>query len=127
MKIVSAIFVFSQYLLFLGISGSSCNTPEERATPQEQHAPAAPLATESDTVRITAMKFVPAEIIVAPGTMVVFINDDMVAHDITEEANKLWSSHLLPPSKSWHMIADKSAHYYCSIHVVMKGSIVVSH
>lgn len=84
-----------------------------------QIAPAA-FETKTDTVEIVAMKFVPAELTVSSGTTIVFINNDMVTHDITEEATKARSSNLVAPSKFWSMIADKSANYYCSIHVVMK-------
>ena len=83
------------------------------------------METKTDTVRIAAMKFVPDVINVSAGTTIVFINDDMVSHDITEAA-KGWSSQLLAPTKSWSMVAVKSADYYCSIHVVMKGKIIVA-
>ena len=106
---------------------SGCTTPEERAGPEVQSKQPVPIVTESktDTVKIVAMKFVPAELTVTSGTTVVFINNDMVTHDITEEATKAWSSSLLAPSKMWSMTADKSANYYCSIHAVMKGKIVI--
>jgi plastocyanin len=77
------------------------------------------------TVEIRQMKFVPAEIRVHKGDTIAWINNDIVVHDITEEKNKEWSSSALPIGASWQRVADKSADYFCSIHVVMKGKIVV--
>jgi len=54
----------------------------------------------------------------------VFENHDMLTHDITEET-KLWTSSRLAPDSSWMMIANQTANYYCSLHPVMKGKIIV--
>lgn len=128
MKTIFAILFFGPYLLLLNTAVSSCVSPEERAGPQVKSAQPAFAVAEgkTDTVKIIAMKFVPAVLTVTPGTAIVFINNDMVTHDIKEETTKAWSSGLLSPSKTWSMIADKSADYYCSIHAVMKGKIVVN-
>ena len=80
---------------------------------------------KSFTVEIAQMKFNPAEITVHKGDTIKFVNHDLVAHDITEETTKAWSSSNLPANQSWSMVADKSADYYCSIHPVMKGKIIV--
>ena len=77
------------------------------------------------TVEIKQMKFEPAELIVQKGDTVVWINQDIVAHDVTEESTKAWTSSSMPVGKSWSLIATQSADYYCSIHVVMKGKLVV--
>lgn len=105
-----------------------CTTPEQRVTPSVSAPPGtktnAAAESKTDTVEIKEMKFQPAVLTVTRGTTVVFVNNDMVTHDITE-ATKAWSSNLLPPSKSWSMVADKTVDYFCSIHVVMKGRIEV--
>ena len=77
------------------------------------------------TVEIKQMKFHPAELIVQKGDTVVWINNDIVAHDVTEESGKAWTSSLMPVGKSWSLVVTQSADYYCSIHVVMKGKLVV--
>ena len=110
---------------------SSCSSPEEKVKETiktRDSSPAINVVRESrsDTIEIKEMKFQPATLTVAPGTTIVFVNKDMVTHDVTEEATKAWSSKPLPPSKAWSMVAEKSADYYCSIHAVMKGKIVVS-
>lgn len=75
-------------------------------------------------VEIIDMKFQPEQLDVNKGDTVVFTNRDMVAHDATE-VNKAWFSPPLETGESWKWVADKSADYYCSIHVVMKGKINV--
>jgi plastocyanin len=77
------------------------------------------------SVEIRQMQFVPSEIRVHKGDTIAWINNDIVVHDVTEEKNKEWSSSPLPIGSTWKMVAVKSADYYCSIHVVMKGKIVV--
>jgi len=76
-------------------------------------------------VEIKAMKFQPAELIVKSGDTVVWVNRDIVEHDVTEEPGKAWTSSAMPAGASWSLVVAKSADYYCSIHVVMKGKIVV--
>ena len=127
MKHTSAIIAAGLNLLLITRVLSGCVAPEERALPSVQSRQSALVLPQSktDTVKIVAMKFVPAELTVTSGTTIVFINNDMVTHDITEEATKAWSSGLIVPSKQWSMTADKSANYYCSIHAVMKGKIIV--
>jgi plastocyanin len=77
------------------------------------------------TVEIRQMAFVPEEIIVNKGDRIVFINHDLMMHDITEASNRLWHSSPLRNGESWTFTAEKTARYFCSIHPVMKGSITV--
>ena len=76
-------------------------------------------------VEIKAMKFQPAELIVKSGDTVVWVNRDIVAHDVTEEPGKVWTSSVMPAGASWSLVVAKSVDYYCSIHVVMKGKLLV--
>jgi plastocyanin len=77
------------------------------------------------TVEIKAMKFHPAEVVVENGDTVVWVNRDIVAHDVTEQPGKAWTSSVMPVGTSWSLVVTQSADYYCSIHVVMKGKLVV--
>ena len=70
------------------------------------------------------MKFQPAELKVKRGDTVVWVNNDLVTHDVTEETNKLWSSGPLPAGKSWKIAVRQNAEYFCSIHVMMKGILI---
>lgn len=93
---------------------NSCKTETEKAIPK------------AHTVEIKQMKFQPEFLNVQKGDTVVWINKDIGAHDVTEEPNKAWTSSAMPSGKSWSLVVTKSAdYYYCSIHVVMKGKLVV--
>jgi plastocyanin len=85
----------------------------------EKHVP------KTDTVLITQMKFQPAELTVHKGDTVVWINKDMVAHDVTQVPNSTWSSKSLAPGQSWKMAVEESDDYFCSIHIVMVGKLIV--
>jgi plastocyanin len=77
------------------------------------------------TVEIVQMKFKPAQLTVKSGDKIVFINRDMVVHNVTEASGKSWKSPDLATGKSWSMVATKSADYYCTYHPVMKGKITL--
>jgi putative membrane protein len=74
-------------------------------------------------VEIKDMKFVPECITVRTADTIIWINRDLMTHDVTEGASKLWSSGPIVPGGSWKMVVAKAANYYCSIHIVMKGKI----
>lgn len=79
-----------------------------------------------DTVMISDMKFIPASLHVKKGDTVVWINNDLVSHCITEELSKSWTSGPVAAGASWKMAVTGGAKYYCAIHQVMKGSLVLS-
>ena len=101
----------------------SCSRDEKHT--RNPYADDIPSEPKIHTIEIKQMKFVPAEITVHAGDKVVWVNHDILAHDVTEEAHKAWSSSIMPAGSSWSMIVTRSANYYCSIHVVMKGKIIV--
>jgi len=74
-------------------------------------------------ITIAQMNFSPAEITVSKGDTLVFINHDLVAHNVTEEDSNAWASPVLQPGQQWEHIVTASANYYCTIHPVMKGKI----
>ncbi len=75
-------------------------------------------------VEIKDMKFQPAKLIVQKGDTVIWINKDIVAHNVTEK-NKTWASPLLLPESTWEKVIEKSDSYYCSIHINMVGELIV--
>ena len=75
-------------------------------------------------VTIENMKFNPATITVSKGEKVKFINKDIVAHNATEIKNS-WASPMLANGQSWTFTPKKTSDYYCTVHVVMKGKIIV--
>lgn len=83
-------------------------------------------AGRTHRVEIVQMKFSPSSLSVQPGDTVVFINLDMVTHDVTEATGQLWKSPPLAAKSSWKKVMKTSASYYCSFHPVMKGTITVN-
>ena len=79
---------------------------------------------QSHVVEIKDMKFQPAELTVHKGDTVIWINKDIVIHDVTEE-NKAWASPPLITDATWKKVITKNESYFCSIHVIMKGVVKV--
>lgn len=108
LKIKNSAFLLSFILLLAGCT----STPENTVHKTYQ-------------VDIKQMQFQPAELTLQKGDTVVWTNHDIVTHDVTEEKNKLWTSGPLDPGQSWSKVVTESADYFCSIHVVMKGKLIV--
>lgn len=80
---------------------------------------------KTHTVTIFQMKFDPEHLDVKKGDKVIWINKDLVPHDVTQEPDKKWTSGVLQKDKKWSMIINEDEAYFCSIHKVMKGTITV--
>lgn len=100
-------------LFWIGCT-SSTNNPngEQIVTPK------------TDTVEIRGMAFVPDTITVNKGDTVLFVNRDIVDHDVTETDRK-WGSSPLHTGDSWSRVFTESADYFCSLHLVMKGKVLI--
>lgn len=77
------------------------------------------------TIKISGMKFIPNELTVKVGDTVVWVNKDFYEHDVTDEKNKAWSSGPFGQNKRWSKVITTDEQYFCSLHVVMKGTIKV--
>jgi plastocyanin len=77
-------------------------------------------------VEISNNAFNPAQLNVAPGTTVTFVNNDDVPHTVTAD-NGLFDSEELAPGASFPVVLDGAGtvNYHCEIHPEMQGSIVV--
>lgn len=75
-------------------------------------------------IEIKGMKFIPESLKLNKGDTVVWINKDIINHDVTE-VNNAWASSTLANEESWKTAITKSCSYYCSIHIVMKGKLIV--
>lgn len=71
------------------------------------------------------MKFIPDSLVVKKGDEVVFVNRDMVNHCVTEVEKKSWTSGIIPAGESYLLVAKENTSYFCAIHTVMKGKIIV--
>ena len=76
-------------------------------------------------VIIENMVFSPQDLTISKGDTVTFINKDVVPHNATEKGDD-WASPDLKPGDTWQFIPDKTAEYFCTIHVVMEGKINVN-
>jgi plastocyanin len=77
-----------------------------------------------DTIWISEMRFQPRESHVFKGDTIIWINQDLVTHCVTE-TNNAWSSPPIPSGGSWKIYIAQSSKYYCAIHPEMEGKIVV--
>ncbi len=77
------------------------------------------------TVIIKGMAFDPAELHVHKGDTIVWINKDIVPHNITVFPGDEWTSGTMDLGSSWEKSISKTFDYYCSIHPTMKGKIIV--
>src|SRR5690242_14636955 len=102
--------------LFLVLFLFSCHSANNKVVEEKYH---------SDTVTIHQMQFDPAILTINKGDTVVWINKDMVDHNVTEEKNKTFYSDTIKVGKSWKHPFDSSANYFCSIHPSMKGKVIV--
>ncbi len=75
-------------------------------------------------VTIHQMKFDPENIKVKKGDIVEWINKDIVPHDVTE-VNKKWKSKPLNQGEKFSKVMTGNVDYFCSIHIVMKGSVTL--
>ena len=141
-KLRYGLFVLFAFVLINGCNSSNNDTPaveseNDHSDLAKEESATAPI-TENDkptfvlkntstfhTVEIKQMKFMPTELKLHKGDTVLWINKDITDHDITEETKKAWTSSKLPMGKSWSKVVTESADYFCSIHVVMKGKLIV--
>ncbi|MEO7264410.1 MAG: plastocyanin/azurin family copper-binding protein [Ferruginibacter sp.] len=114
-----SIFKNSIYLLCFMFLLNSCTTPEDKGQKVQE------AVHKIFKVEIKQMQFQPAELALQKGDTVIWTNHDIVTHDVTEEKGKLWTSGPLAPGQSWSLVVTENADYFCSIHVVMKGKLIV--
>ncbi len=109
--LANSAFIGSERVLMLQTVKNSAN---EIVMPQSVHK-----------VIIKGMIFTPSELHVKKGDTVEWINEDIVAHNITDSPENKWTSGTLARGKSWKKVIDINIDYYCSIHPTMKGKIIV--
>jgi plastocyanin len=97
--------------------------PTETTAPAESTAPA---PNSTTTVDIRDHAFNPAQLNVAPGTTVRFVNSDTEPHTATAD-NGLFDTGVLQPGSSFDVFLDGSGTvtYHCELHPDMKGTVVV--
>jgi plastocyanin len=99
-------------------------TPAQTTTPAETTAPA---PDSTITVEIHDHAFNPAQLNVAPGTTVTFVNNDPAEPHTATADNELFDTGVLRPGESSWVLLEGSGTvtYHCDLHPDMKGSIGV--
>jgi plastocyanin len=123
-----AVLVFAAIAVAQGVPEGqepSQNTAADANTTDVQNSTTVP-AKKTITVDIQDHAFDPAQLNVAPGTTVTFVNKDTEAHTATAD-NDLFDTGVLEPGEStWVFFRGSgTVTYHCELHPDMKGSIVV--
>ena len=82
--------------------------------------------TSSPTVHIDNFTFTPAELTVAPGTTVTWVNGDDIPHTVVA-TNKAFRSKVLDTEQQFSFtLKDAGTYeYFCSLHPHMKAKVIV--
>lgn len=91
--------------------------------------PAAAAGKQSRTVEIKIANFTfePSTVTIAPGTKVIWVNQDDIPHTVVSTDGKaIWSSALDTGDKCEFTFARAGTYsYYCSVHPRMVGKVIV--
>ena len=87
---------------------------------------AAPVETKATKVSIVNFQFTPAEVTIAPGESVTWVNDDGAPHGL-EYHDGVAGNDLLLPGASYNRRFDQPGtyDYNCSVHPYMTGRVIV--
>jgi plastocyanin len=100
---------------------SGCAAEADRALPPPPERPA------EKRIAIDSFSFTPAEVVVAPGTKVTWVNHDDVPHTVTANDKSFTSSALDTDDSFSHTFTAKGIYaYYCAVHPHMTARIVVN-
>ena len=82
-------------------------------------------AAAGGTVKMAGLAFAPANLTVAKGATVVFVNDDTAPHTVTARSGGT-DSGVLDPGRQFRLTAGESFDYFCQIHPSMTARIAVT-
>jgi plastocyanin len=105
-------------------SRGQATTQQPAAAPAD--APAA--AAGADTVRIVIRNnaYLTTNLSVAPGTTVLWVNEDQLQHTVTADDGS-YDSGMIDPQRTWARTFEQAGTftYHCTPHPFMKGTVVV--
>jgi amicyanin len=83
-------------------------------------------AAQSPSVHIDNFSFTPAEITVAPGTTLTWVNGDDIPHTVVA-TNKAFRSKVMDTEQQFSFTFKEPGtyEYFCSLHPHMKGKVIV--
>lgn len=104
-------------------------TVPPKKKPAQTTAPTESSASDTDNIMavdINDHAFDPGQLNIAPGTRVMFINNDIEPHTATADNGLFDTGVLEPGDSSWILFEGAgTVTYHCELHPDMKGSIVV--
>jgi len=97
-------------------------------TPTPTTGTPAPATPASVSVSIQSFAFGPSTLNIKKGTKVTWTNNDSVPHTVTSDSGSLLNSGTIPPGGSFSFTFTNtgSTGYHCTVHPMMKGSVVVN-
>jgi plastocyanin len=81
-------------------------------------------AATTGEVTMSGLQFSPETAVVPRGTEVVFTNDDVAPHTVTDESGGI-DSGLLNPGDVFRLVVDEPLDYVCTVHPSMKARVVL--
>jgi plastocyanin len=75
------------------------------------------------TVHMEGLKFSPGALVVRKGTNILFDNNDVAPHTVTEDTAGEVDSGVLAPGKSFRLVVANRLVYHCAIHTFMRATI----
>lgn len=122
-------------LISVGSFGISCShaTPDRNITTIEALAPRATndltaevnKVPEKHIVTIKDMKYNPTATRAQMGDTILFVNKDLVPHNVADSLNKEWLSPQINFGEEWSMTVTGNLHFYCAFHPNMEGDIII--
>lgn len=84
------------------------------------------ISTNADTVQLKNFSFNPDTLTVKKGTTVTFMNSDSVTHTVTSDDGSFDTGNISSGASQTVTFSKTGTYtYHCSIHPMMKGTIVV--
>jgi plastocyanin len=128
--VVGAYLIYSNnnsYQTPLPTGPSQPNTPPVSTTTQITSTSTTSVISNI-SVSIKNFAFSPATLNIKTGTKVTWTNNDSVSHTVTSDSGTTLNSSTLAPGQSYGVTFTNpvSVGYHCSIHPMMKGTVVVT-
>ncbi|MFA5889201.1 MAG: cupredoxin family copper-binding protein [Candidatus Paceibacterota bacterium] len=128
--IVLVIIGFGTYYLVFKTSSNDTltNTTQTYTPPTTPVSKKFTTAVPSNiTINIKNFSFNPEALTIKVGTKVTWVNNDSAPHTITSDSGNLLNSETISPGQSFSFTFSNlgTTGYHCSVHPMMKGSVIV--
>jgi plastocyanin len=134
LKVFSLLLTVLMFVMGCGDDSSDSPVPASNPPPTSGGTNPPPTTAENITVTIATNSmnlgnnaFGTNPLIVAPGTTVIWVNNDTVPHTSTS-SNGIWDSEILNPGQSFSFKFNNTGDfsYFCEVHPSMRGMVRVT-